>query len=644
MIRNMSFLQVEVSMKYFILIALITVLVPGLTGCGPDEGTSADNAVDAVDEYVILQNCVDAIGGEEAVLYLSVIHTIDSLSMAGMTGITESWWVREPFMGFSVTEIGPVKQQVLIQGDSVWTVDRNGHLSPGGIEQIDQMMLSRVTVFYDYLFDTSLVSIGTDTLIDSVLTVPLSLANQPNVVFYYSRETWLPVLMTAITMGIEVRSYPNDYVNIEGIVSATSNISTIPAFGQEIVNWNILTEYNVPIPESIFVLTSSGGDWELESPGIPTTFSLKGEHIYLDGEVNENPVTILLDSGAGATVLDSALAAELGLEGTGNLPARGIGGTREFSFVEVPTYYAAGALVSDQTLAVMALSEEFYPSTGEMIDLIIGYDFLSRFVTRIDYGSETITLFDPDSFSIDSDDISILPAERSMSLLSIDAVLEDSVTVTLLLDTGAGGNVHLTPSFFEKHPEFLNDRSTFETEIQGVGGEETISGFRVSAITLGDYTVPGGICSSFNGGDIFSQYDGILGNGVLSRFILYLDYSSGRIILEPSSLFEEGLAESLTGMGLEIEDNSLLVSSIIQNSPAEEAGILDDDILIEIDGSPVTVDQLNELSSLLPDTVGSTVSLTLIRNGTEIELELITGYLVPMHLEGNQPGTVRTAD
>ena len=258
-------------MKHIFIITLVTLLVPGLTGCGPDGESTAEHS----EEYVILQNCVDAIGGEEAINSIQVIHTVDSLSMSGMSGMTESWWIREPFTGFSVTEIGPVKQQVLIQGDSVWTVDRNGHLSPGGMEQMDQMMLSRVTVFYDYLFDASMISTGADTLIDSVLTVPMRLENQPNVVFYYSKETWLPVLMTAVTMGIEVRSYPDDYENIEGIVSATTSISTIPAMGQEIVNWNILTEYNVAIPESIFVLTSAGGDWELENPGTPTAFSLE---------------------------------------------------------------------------------------------------------------------------------------------------------------------------------------------------------------------------------------------------------------------------------------------------------------------------------------------------------------------------------
>ncbi|MCK4671491.1 MAG: aspartyl protease family protein [Candidatus Aegiribacteria sp.] len=605
-----------------------------LLGCGSSSDSSREvSAGENIDAQIdpaseVLQNCIEAAGGREAIDNLQVIHTVDSLSMAGLSGTTESWWVKEPFMGFSITELGPVQQEILILGDSIWTIDRNGHLSSGGVEAHDEMALSKRTIFYDYLIDTSMVIIAEDTLIDSIMTVPLHLEFQQEIVFYVSKETWLPVLMTAEVMGLEVRSYPDNYESVQGIVSPMSSRSVIPAFGQQIVTENILTEYNIPVPESLFTLTSRSGDWELEDPGTPMTFYLRGEHIYLEGEVNGTSVNILLDSGAGATVLDSTLASDLELAGSGRLPVMGIGGTREFSFVKVPSYSVAGALLSDQYLAVIPLAEEFYSSTGERIDLILGYDFLSRFVTRIDYGLETITLFDPDSFLIPPD-ITVLPAVRTMSLLSVEAVLEDSIPIKLLLDTGAGGCIHLTPGFFEKHPDFLQNRPSFETEVRGIGGEESILGFRVSSVTLGDFTVPGGICSSFDGGDIFNQFDGILGAGILSRFVVYLNYNSSSVLLEPSALFHEGLPETLTGMGLEIAGNELVISGVIGGSPADDAGIIKGDILLEVDGHQVSSEQLNEIHDLLPDTTDIPVILKVLREDCEIELELITGRLIP---------------
>ena len=440
-------------MRRILLTTALILLIQNFTGCGSSNDSSrevsteenTDAQIDPVSE--VLQRCIEAAGGREAIDNLQVIHTIDSLSMAGLSGTTESWWVKEPFMGFSITELGPVQQEILILGDSVWTIDRNGHLSSGGAEARDEMALSKRTIFYDYLFDTSMLSIAEDTLIDSIMTVPLHLEFQQEIIFYVSKETWLPVLMTAEVMGLEVRSYPENYESLQGIIGPMSSRSVIPAFGQEIVTENILTEYNISVPESLFTLTSRSGDWKLEDPGIPMTFYLRGEHIYLEGEVNGTSVNILLDSGAGATVLDSTLASDLELSGSGRLPVMGIGGTREFSFVKVLSYSVAGALLSDQYLAVMPLAEEFYPATGERIDLILGYDFLSRFVTRIDYGLETITLFDPDSFLIPPD-ITVLPTVRTMSLLSVEAILEDSIPINLLLDTGAGGCIQRTPGFF----------------------------------------------------------------------------------------------------------------------------------------------------------------------------------------------------
>lgn len=602
----------------------LSTMVLILSACG----TAAQPAPPSRTE-TILENCVAALGGSKRLESLTVIHTVDSIVVAGMSGMTESWWVREPFMGLSVTEAGPVRQEMLILGDSVWTVDRNGHLSPGGAEIRDEVELSRMTVFFDYLTDTSLVTVGQDTLVDSLDVVPLTLRGDREVVFYYSTETWLPSLMTARTMGLEIRSTPADYIDIQGITTATSSSSVVELLGQEISSRNVLTEYDVPVPDSIFVLTSGAADWELTESGMEYPFSLDQEHIFLDGEVNGVPVTILLDSGAGATVMDSGLATRLGLETSGSLSARGVAGTEEFSFASVDDYSAVGATVRGQQLAVMPLADVFYPSTGHRIDLILGYDFLSRFVVKIDYGRETISLFDPEGFEPVDFTGEILEATRSMSLLSIEALLEDSIPVTLLLDTGAGGCIHLTGSFFDEHPGFLDGRSTFSTVVQGVGGEETIEGFRIGNITLGGYTVPGGICSSFSGAEVFDTFDGIVGSGILSRFVLYLDYSRDRILLEPSSRFEEGLPENLTGMGLEISGDYLTVGSVVRGSAAELAGLLEGDTLLTVNAVEVGPGDLPGMRALMPSKPGEETLFTVLREGVPLEIPVTATPLVP---------------
>ena len=602
----------------------LTVLptVLAALSCGGEMPAGADSGGG------VLENCVAALGGAQRLSRLAVIHTVDSIQVAGLSGMTESWWVREPFMGLSVTEAGPIRQEMLILGDSVWTVDRNGHLSPGGGEAESELELSRMTVFYDYLFDSSMVEVGADTVIDSIPLVPLRLPGDQRVVIYCSRDSWLPYLMTASAMGLEVRSYPGDYRDVNGIVTAMTSVSSVPAVGQQITSRNILTEYDVPVPESIFVLTAGAADWELTEQGQVCHFSLDLEHIFLDGEVEGRPVSVLLDSGAGATVLDSTVAAELGLESSGRLPAMGVAGTQEFSFARVDQYSSAGAVVRGQNLAVMPVSELFYPATGHRIGLILGYDFLGRFATEIDYGSETIRLFDPDSFQVSEAAGAAVPAERHMGLLSIEAVLEDSVPVRLLLDTGAGGNIHLTPSFFRDHPNFMGDRQTFQTSVTGVGGEEAISGFRVGSITIGGYTVPGGLCSSFRGPDVFESYDGILGTGVLCRFVLLLDYRGGRVLLEPSSLFDAGLPENLTGLGMEISGDNLIVGAVIEGSSGDVAGVLEGDTLLAVNGTPVEADDLADIPDLMPGEPGTSALVTLLREGAELELELTASPLV----------------
>lgn len=597
---------------------IVLMLLTQSCGSAPEE---------LIDLQYVVERYLEATGGRENLETLRVIHTTDSITVAGLSGTTESWWVREPFSGRTTIDLGIVKQEVLMIGDSAWTVDRNGHLSVGSQEALQEAELAKKTVFYDIFLNPVDLELLPDTLIDGIAAWPVVIHGETPVTLYLSEKTWLPVLVTVTVMGMEIRQYPSDYTDINGIITAMSTRDVIPAFGQESISRNIVTEYNVPVPDSIFSIRESEMDWLLSSPGQPVPFELSDGHVYLEGDICGRTVTILLDSGAGATVVDSVLAAELGLEGTGSFVAQGLGGAQSISFVQVSEYTVAGATVSGQNLAVMPLDRPFYPATGKHIGVVLGYDFLSRFVTLLDFGRNQITLWDPDSFHYSGDQPTI-PVTRTMSLLSIDAILEDSIPVTLLLDTGAGGNLHLTPTFFEDYPDFLGGRATFESVAQGVGGKEEIVAFRVSSITLGEHIVPCGIASSFGDTPILSQFHGIIGTGILARFRLYLDYDRGTIILEPSSLYEDGLPEDMTGLGYEIEGSSIVVKHVISGSAADAAGVLEGDILVRFNGTRVGADDLDELEALVPDEEGYVLELVVLRDGAEFSLDITLSRFV----------------
>ncbi|MEO0137345.1 MAG: DegQ family serine endoprotease [candidate division WOR-3 bacterium] len=72
--------------------------------------------------------------------------------------------------------------------------------------------------------------------------------------------------------------------------------------------------------------------------------------------------------------------------------------------------------------------------------------------------------------------------------------------------------------------------------------------------------------------------------------------------------------------------DGVLISEVIANSPAEEAGIKEGDVIIEYDGKKVT--DLQSLRLMVAGTTpGKTVKIKLIRNGKELELKVKIGEM-----------------
>jgi S1-C subfamily serine protease len=104
----------------------------------------------------------------------------------------------------------------------------------------------------------------------------------------------------------------------------------------------------------------------------------------------------------------------------------------------------------------------------------------------------------------------------------------------------------------------------------------------------------------------------LMSEGLVRR--AYLGIAGGPRPLPPG-------ARALAG-----RDNCVEVVEIVRGSPAEHAGIRPEDLILEVDGTPVeSVEDLQKL--MVADLIGTEVDVRVLRHGREVELGLVPAEL-----------------
>ena len=95
---------------------------------------------------------------------------------------------------------------------------------------------------------------------------------------------------------------------------------------------------------------------------------------------------------------------------------------------------------------------------------------------------------------------------------------------------------------------------------------------------------------------------------------------------EEFNRLKEQTSGSFVGIGVFIspseDDEHLMVISPIEGSPAEESGIKAGDKIIKVDGNPVSAKNSDEAISMIKGKEGTTVELTLNRDGKELNVKV----------------------
>jgi hypothetical protein len=271
---------------------------------------------------------------------------------------------------------------------------------------------------------------------------------------------------------------------------------------------------------------------------------------------------------------------------------------------------------------------------GRKVDGVIGYDFFMAHVVEIDYEQRTLKVLD---HAPPGSDQNRFPLKFIDRLPIIGAIVTgdggSSVKCQLEVDTGATRPLLLTSSFIASHPAFPVSHSAIRVPLIGAGAESTQRITRMRRLTLGSYAFDDlvtGISESGSGLTARQDIDGMIGGELLERLRLVVNYSEGWISFHPSRSMTRPFEYDMSGLIVFAKGshlNEYVVRYVVPNSPASEAGVKVDDVILGVDGKLATRLSLSQIAAMFLKP-GRTHRLAIKRSGKPLKINLKTRRLV----------------
>jgi hypothetical protein len=374
---------------------------------------------------------------------------------------------------------------------------------------------------------------------------------------------------------------------------------------------------------SIIPSTLTYGQEEFVPPParLLTSFSFKqfsGGVVVLKARLNDIPdsLNFILDTGSGGISIDSLTCL------TYNLPTvpsdrtiRGIAGVRNVKFSNNNTLHLPGLRVDSLNFHIN--DYEILSSVyGEHVDGIIGYSFFSRYIVKINYDSSRISVYSQGSLKYPKGGHLLRPLLVNLPIQS--AKLRDTGPETIArfyFDIGAGLCLLLSSDFVADSLKFGPKKKMRNTQAEGVGGKAYMKVTTIREFRLGPYRfrkVPVYIFDDDYNVTSYPYLGGLIGNDLLRRFNLIINYQRRDIYLTPNKHFREPFDYAYTGFSFYDLNGIIVVSDVMQGSPAEKAGFKVDDIIIAINTN--FSNNVQSYKNMLQNT-GESFRILINRNG-----------------------------
>jgi len=357
-------------------------------------------------------------------------------------------------------------------------------------------------------------------------------------------------------------------------------------------------------------------------------------HIYIPSVVDSIEGNFVFDTGADGLYLDSIFHANSPFRkfNTVNafIPGVGTGGHQRIIVItDTVNFGFKGFNNNPSFVAVLSLK----PILGDFADGILGGKYFANQILEINYLHQYIRLHDDFSI-IDTSEYTKINMKNVHGRLFVPVTIQVNDEVTIQdyakLDIGSRGSVSLTRQTAQKYnlSKIVTDKILSYRTHGGISGATSGYSFRANVVEIGSYRLDNVVMSysEDRSGSLSQRNDiGLLGNTILERFDVIIDFINSDLYLKANSNFNKPFdfcRLGFTYVDRSVTMNAWIVNGLFRSSNAEIAGLKSGDKIISVNGISIHEISFSEQPDFWRKT--NTATLVVLRNGKErnVEFEL----------------------